>query len=96
MTRREVAIGCAGVAVGLTTAFAWLGDRNPAKAQAQAVRVESADFQISAWAHPGFASGGNVLLQPDYGAYLVDTKRGNVYLIEKKNKPVYIGNTTQR
>lgn len=97
MARREIAMGFAGLALGLSTAFAWLGDRNPVKAQTQGVRVESADFQIAAWALPGLVThSGGVVREPDYGAYLVDTKRGSVYLINKKDKLVFIGDTTQK
>jgi hypothetical protein len=80
----------AGLLVGLVMAFLWPFGHAVSKAAAQGDKAESPRFQISAFGYPGTV-GGPKLLDPNSGAYIVDTQDGRVWRVVGDGKPKLLG-----
>jgi hypothetical protein len=82
MTRRSILLGfTAGLVAGIATMTVWVGGRSMPRASAQQVaRGESQRYQIATWSYPGLQNAGNVVGQPSYGAYILDTQTGSVWV----------------
>jgi hypothetical protein len=89
-----VAIFCIGVIVGVA-GFGFLGggkDRGIVPAAKAADPSGAGDFQVSAWAVPGFATPDRASnWEPRAGAYVIDTQTGRVWLVYQDQKPKLLG-----
>lgn len=87
----------AGLLVGLAASAFAPGALRPRAASARNTpRADNDGFAIATWTLPFTPqSGGSPAVPPAYGAYLLDTARGNVYLIKGDGKPAYIGSPGQ-
>jgi hypothetical protein len=90
---RASLVFAAGLLVGLAIAVpvAGLGDRAIRRAAAQQDQRAPA-FQISSWAHSAAPANNGVLVdRSQYGAYVIDTRSGKVWLIVGQGEPRSIG-----
>ncbi|QDV39309.1 hypothetical protein [Tautonia plasticadhaerens] len=53
-------------------------------------------FQISAWSHPAATRNTGGFIAPTYGAYILDTRRGKVWLVKEGGKPKPLGSVEQQ
>ena len=81
-----------GFLAGLLANVVWTqGSALPqAAAQAPAAKAELPHYQITSWAYPGFARGSGVE-NPKYGAYILDSITGEVWVVKEDNSPRTLG-----
>jgi len=94
MTRKDcLVIFGAGMAVGLILAFlSPFGPTLPRAAAQQGAQAEPPRFQVSSFAYPGLiAPNGNEVNRFGYGAYFVDTQKGDVWSVSGDGKPNRLG-----
>jgi hypothetical protein len=80
MTRKQLlTVFSAGLLVGLSIAFFW-----PATAPvaAQGGKADAPRYQISSWAFPASKEG-----DAYHGAYIIDTQKGDLWIVDRRNKP---------
>lgn len=84
MSRKSLIFGfAAGLLSGLLIAVTFFNARTMPRSSAQnAAPVEPLRFQLSAWAYPATNGFGPA----SHGAYLLDTKTGKIWSIERNQK----------
>lgn len=92
MPQRTLILVGFGFLAGLLASLSWTHSAAPqAAAQAPAAKAEAARYQITSWAYPGVARQGGGFENPKYGAYIVDTLTGEVWVVREDNAPRSLG-----
>lgn len=82
----------AGVLVGLIVAFVSpFGPTQPRAAAQQPAKADPPRFQVSAFAYPGYVFPNSSEVKGGYGAYFVDTQKGDVWALFGDGKPKRLG-----
>ena len=93
MTRKKWLMGFGGgLLAGMVMIFAWTGGPSaPPVAAQQPDKAATSRFQISTWSYPAANGGSQKGTTPSYGAYVVDTQNGNVWLVVEDKQPKKLG-----
>src|SRR4051794_36514144 len=96
MSRKNLFVGLwTGLAVGVVTALAFSGAPAVPRAMAQdqpQLSPAVQRYQMSAWAFPAGSLGANLGgSAASYGAYILDTQSGKVWLVKEGSKPQELG-----
>lgn len=81
----------AGLVLGLAVVVSSFSDRTIRRASAQAKDQASAPYQISSWAFPATSNHLGVVAQHQFGAYIIDTRSGKIWLVDGKADPQLLG-----
>lgn len=97
MARRNWLVGfVVGLVVGILSIVVLSGGQDVPQARAQSPAAAAPDFWISTWAHPPAFGPNGASIAASHGAYILDTRRGRVWLTKDGGKLQEIGQAASR